>query len=368
MANLTPRLDRLERNQIHNGNFDLWQRGTSVSVGSGAKTFQADRWACARSAYTVTYARSTDVPSLIPNAKYSASLVTTGTSSATSRQCQLIYHFEGYDWSANIGKAVYLQFWAKASVIGTYGINLGFGGTEPTKFVQEFSITAVDTWQLVRILIPTVPLAAWELENGLGVRLGIIASLGSDFNTVGPVGSWSASHTGGGTAAIAANTFGSSASHTFKVAQVLMFAVDSNFTLATNVPSGADFLRVGRTIQEELTLCQRYFEKSYNLTVAPGTVTSEGEFFHQSGGSFSDPRWFKNVVHFKTAKRTIPTVTSYSPTTGASGQVSGAGPSTGTNTDGGQSIINTGETAFSNGDAIRIMNTIQFHWTADAEF
>lgn len=364
MANLTPRINRLERNQIHNGNFDLWQRGTSVSVGSGAKTYLADRWACARGAFTIAYARQTDAP-LVLNAKYSASLTSTGTSTASSRNARLIYHFEGFDWSQNIGKKLYLQFWAKSSVTGTYGINLGFGGTEPSKFVQEFTISVADTWELKRILIPAVPTGAWEVESGIGCRLAIIASLGSDFNTAQMVGQWSPAHLEG-TASIAANTWGSVNTHAFRVSQVMLISVDSDFSLSNLTQM--DFLRTGRTFQEELHICQRYFEKSYNITTAPGTVTDVGAFFHQSGGSFSDPRWFKNVVHFKVHKRTTPTVVSYSPSTGASGQVAGAGPSTGTVTDGAQSLTNIGEASFANGDNVRILNLATFHWTADAEF
>jgi hypothetical protein len=66
----------------------------------------------------------------------------------------------------------------------------------------------------------------------------------------------------------------------------------------------------------ELALCQRYFEKSYNMSIAPGAA---------SGGSGSmsitccgnQNRAFGNAV-FKVSKRSDPTVTFYS-TEGTSG-------------------------------------------------
>jgi hypothetical protein len=57
-----------------------------------------------------------------------------------------------------------------------------------------------------------------------------------------------------------------------------------------------------RPIGVELQLCQRYYEKSYNLTTAPATATTEGL---QAYGSMLDgaSQWFANV-YFKVEKRT----------------------------------------------------------------
>lgn len=41
----TPRIDRLERNLIINGGFDIWQRNTSFAgTAGGAQVYTADRW------------------------------------------------------------------------------------------------------------------------------------------------------------------------------------------------------------------------------------------------------------------------------------------------------------------------------------
>jgi len=59
--------------------------------------------------------------------------------------------------------------------------------------------------------------------------------------------------------------------------------------------------------------CERYFEKTYDLATAPGTVTDAGKIRHSdpiSGGQFYN--------QFSVRKRATPTVVLYSPATGAS--------------------------------------------------
>ena len=70
----------------------------------------------------------------------------------------------------------------------------------------------------------------------------------------------------------------------------------------------------------ELSMCQRYFETSYNLGTAPGTVTATG-----MGMSYvSGPTGFNAggiYFQFKVSKRTTPTMVSYSYASGASGYI-----------------------------------------------
>jgi hypothetical protein len=74
-----------------------------------------------------------------------------------------------------------------------------------------------------------------------------------------------------------------------------------------------------RSIGTELALCQRYFEKSYNQDVVPGTVSSLGQAGF-GGSQTSTTASFLGVssVQFAVVKRTTPTITAYD-LTGASG-------------------------------------------------
>lgn len=72
----------------------------------------------------------------------------------------------------------------------------------------------------------------------------------------------------------------------------------------------------------DLTMCQRYFEKSYGVEVAPGTAQSNwnGAFWNVAinGGDFYSLGGFR----FKTEKRVTPTVTLYDPYYGTAGYMS----------------------------------------------
>lgn len=77
-----------------------------------------------------------------------------------------------------------------------------------------------------------------------------------------------------------------------------------------------------RSIQQEFSLCQRYFNKTYPLSDAPGTAygsanggSSLGAYLYASSNFANLPNWYYSTM------RTIPTVTVYSPYSGASGVV-----------------------------------------------
>lgn len=67
----------------------------------------------------------------------------------------------------------------------------------------------------------------------------------------------------------------------------------------------------------ELALCQRYYEKSYDLATVPGTATAIGQsafFIHGLPSSTG------KEVTFRVTKRVPPAMTGYSPQTGAAGK------------------------------------------------
>jgi hypothetical protein len=68
--------------------------------------------------------------------------------------------------------------------------------------------------------------------------------------------------------------------------------------------------------QQELALCQRFWEKSYDLGTAVGTATLTGAPIQHGGGSL-----ILTGAAFKVQKRAAPTVTIYSPYDGAADRV-----------------------------------------------
>jgi len=69
----------------------------------------------------------------------------------------------------------------------------------------------------------------------------------------------------------------------------------------------------------ELLLCQRYFCKTYNLDVAPGTVTTNGQMIANAVGTSAGHVTFNFV--FPVTMRAAPTVTVYSPGSGLTSRI-----------------------------------------------
>ncbi len=116
-----------------------------------------------------------------------------------------------------------------------------------------------------------------------------------------------------------------------------------------------------RDPEQEESSCQRYFEKSYNLEVAPGTVGSAGAVMKSLDGTQSFA-----TLHFpfKTMKRAVPTCIPYSTNTGAANQMSGDAVNF--------SVGSTRQGRFGfacgvSGVSIAASTFLSAHFTADAE-
>jgi hypothetical protein len=73
-----------------------------------------------------------------------------------------------------------------------------------------------------------------------------------------------------------------------------------------------------RAYEQEMLLCQRYFEKSYDDNIAPGTggyITHGATFYAVTTADIVGNNTFK------VRKRAVPTIVVYSPSTGAAGQI-----------------------------------------------
>lgn len=111
----------------------------------------------------------------------------------------------------------------------------------------------------------------------------------------------------------------------------------------------------------ELALCQRYFEKSYNQANAPGVVLyADSMYFIPSSAKLCQP------VQMKIVKRTTPSVTFYSPNTGATGKAA--------NITGSSDVTVTTASVAGDGSFLIYMssgavagNEYAAHWTASAE-
>ena len=114
------------------------------------------------------------------------------------------------------------------------------------------------------------------------------------------------------------------------------------------------------TSAQTIAACQRFFEKSYNITVNPGSITYSGE--HAMAIPGGEPGALTSV--FKASKRVAPTTTIYNPETGATGSAAGR---TGTGNDIAVAASDIGVSAFSVLTSAVVTDYYVYHWTADSE-
>ena len=219
------------RNKIINGNFDIWQRGTSGTA-AGPGLFMADRWKTTITATGInyTYAQSTDVPNL--TSLYSAKITQSAAGPATSAvEYALRQVVEMSNALQFVGKSITVSFWYKSSIAGTHGIRMVAANmTGGTDLNTEFTINSANTWQYITATFSSAQAvtAITGTANGVGLYLdiGFRVSGGS-----GPVGQ----------STVPANA-------SFNIAQVQLEA-GSSASAFEHRPHGM-----------ELQLCQRYFQ------------------------------------------------------------------------------------------------------------
>lgn len=314
MASKTPRIDTLEssRNLAINSAFDFFQRGTSVTLITGQNRV-ADRFSFAVSgsaSMTGTTARSTDVPTLAQSGYMSTySLDVTATAGLTVsgvNRVSLGYLMEGYDYAALHARKGRVQFWIKAAKTGTFSLFVA-NSTSTRIFIKELQILAANTWEKKVVDLAFDDQGTWLFDNNMGVQFHLYMAAGSSVHT-STLNQW---YTPSSSDRASPNTtnFFSSASDYVRITQ---FSI-----LPGEFPSDADipFTRAGRTIADELAMCQRYYQKAYNADDAPGSSVAYYESDRISHN------FQVKTSYFKVPMRAAPSVTVYTPG-GVSGSIS----------------------------------------------
>lgn len=302
------------KNIIINGNMDFWQRveagTTTVNTATSTQNFTADRMKSFSSGTTsknYSIVQSATVPTFAQSgfdsqASYQFT-VGTGISSYAANDLiwPLYYIVEGYDYQRIHGKTVTFGFWFQASVPGTYSFSLS-NSSLTRSYVTTFNITAANTWQYVTITVALDNTGTWLFTNGQGL-LAFIAATGGSTATTSTLNSWQ-TVTGASNVTVAstATNFYGTTGATFNVAQFSMIEGSNGLG-----PTG--FLRTGENISEELRMCQRYYEKSYDIGIALGTNAAESSL--TSGIAVSSTVLEIPGRVFKVTKRISPTVSIY---------------------------------------------------------
>jgi len=291
------------RNRIINGDMRIDQRNAGAS--STAAGYTVDRWGY----YQTQTSKGTwqqNLNSVTPPAGFknylgfASSSAYSVTASDTFQFYQVIegFNFADFGWGAAGAAAVTVSFWVRSSLTGAFGACLT-NATNTRNYPFTYNILSANTWEQKTITVLGDTTGTWLTTNGSGVSLAFSLGHGSNFS--GTAGAWngtaSAIFPTGATSVVGTN------GATFYITGVQLEAG----SVAT------PFER--RSYGQELSLCQRYYEKSYDQSVVPGTSTYAG-IFCAVGSNASSCGGFT----WKVTKRAAPTVTLYS-NDGTSGAV-----------------------------------------------
>jgi hypothetical protein len=294
------------KNLLYNGAMQVAQRGTStsgISVAPSGDYYTADRWKFLVNALgTWTETLETDAPSGIGFRNSLKVLCTANDASPAAGDYLIVtQRLEGQDlqrlmYGTASAQQVTLSFWVKSNVTGTYIAELR-DTTAGKNAGAAYTISSAATWERKVITFPGNTADVLANDNLARIELNFWLGAGSTF-TSGTLGSaWQST-----TANRAAG-------------QTNLAAATNNYWQVTGVQ-----LEVGpvattfefKSFGQELRECQRYYQKSYNVTVSPGTVTDAGAAI-QRGINSQVPI----NVFLRTTLRTTPTSASfYSPVTG----------------------------------------------------
>ena len=309
------------RNRIINGDMRIDQRNAGASVTPSAdSTYTLDRWFIRNAGGSGRFSiiRSTTSAANFPNSVLLT--VTTTATPGTNEFYGLGQNIEGYNisdlaWGTSNAKDITISFQVRSSLTGTYCVSIRNAAADRS-FVVEFSIDSADTFETKTVTIPGETSGSWGATTNAEMLL--LFCLGSSAGREGTAGSWQTTNIVGTSNQVDwINTSGA----TFYITGVQL-EVGSVATPFERRPFGT-----------ELALCQRYFEKSYNMSVVPGTATAVGA---RVGGTYRENGPGAVQISYLVAKRATPTISIWG-TDGTSGQVTDNAGRAGT-------VANNGET------------------------
>jgi hypothetical protein len=214
------------KNKVINGDFSIWQRGTSFGLGIGT-TYHADRWRSYRdgSGATLTVTREAFTPGAAPVAGYDAQYyIRWNKSVAGSGETFSALQQPIEDVRTLAGQTVTVSFWAKADTnrnlgFGTYQV-FGTGGSSVNYTGPGGQANLTTSWQRFSA---TATLASMSGKT-IGPNSHLVVNFDPPMNTTAVIDIWGV--------------------------QLEAGPIATPFTTATG------------TIQGELAACQRYYYRN----------------------------------------------------------------------------------------------------------
>ena len=298
------------RNLIINGAMQVAQRGTTFTGGGGGG-ITLDMWKFSEGTSAVfDVVRSSTAPAGFANS-FKVDCTTTGTPTGsqegfveTKVESQNLQHLQ---YGTSGAQSATLSFWVRSNKTGDYGLWI-YHYDEASQYATTYTISSADTWEYKTITIPGNTSTALANDNTTGLAIRFYLQIGPDL------------------AGTPSETWQTTLSN--RSPDLNLGDSTDNEWLITGVQ-----LEVGsvatpfehRSYGDELARCQRYFSKSYNQGVDPGTNTAVGCHASRNWDG-SDRSSVPLNTRWPVTMRATPSVTFYN-LQGTSGAISEGGNS-----------------------------------------
>ena len=350
------------KNRIINGDMRIDQRfAGAANTGASTNQHVIDRWLCktmiaGRTRFQQNNTNgpgqsATQIATGFSN-YFGANVVSSNTSYSAGDQYWILQCIEGLNiqdlnWGSSVASPATLSFWVYSSIAGTHAGCFANANADRS-YPFTYTINTANTWQYQTITVPGDTTGSWFSNNGIGMY--VIYNLGSGTTYQSSSGnSWQSSFYQSVTNAVNVQ---SSANGSFYLTGVQL----EKGLQATSF----DFRHYGT----ELSLCQRYYQKTFDQATVPGSWSRNTG---QGIGQCHNSGFFRLQHRFAVPMRSAPSVITYD-SAGSSARVdyyaSGSWNNGGTLSYG----INSNQGGFWTGHDIASSTETQFAYAASAEY
>jgi hypothetical protein len=351
------------QNLLWQGSFDLFQSATSFSS-LNANAALNDGFRMIRDNTPAAYTMIRDAPASglgQPFQYVSKWTVSTADASPPASAYQVYAALvEGYDLlplrcGLSSARPSTISFWVYADHSATYGFFVHLMNASSQAILRAtFSVSS--GWQQVVVSIPALTSFVPYTGAVRAAIVGFVLMAGSDYQS-STVGSWDTTNPG---------KWGVTGQSNFASAT----GRNLQFTGLQWTPGSVTVPYLHLPLSEIVAKAQRYYEKSYDIDVAPGSTSSNGRVYTSGAAGSTTTIDAGTYLRFAVRKRAAPTMTLHHPTTGTSGQWLGgnaaslqtANAASYLTGESGFSVYLTGLTGLTTGYAYSMSG----HWVADA--
>lgn len=282
-------------NKIINGNFDIWQRGTTTVVGIADGEVFPDRFKYRKTGTMVHDAsQSSTVPTadFQPDFSYMTNVTTAQGSLGVSDFSALTYYVEGRDFADLKEKRATLQFYVRSTKTGIHSVSFHNSADDRT-YVTTYTVDVTDTWELKKIVLNfNEGSGTWLLDEGIGLRIDFVQAAGTTLQT-STLDAW---QTGAQIAADTQVNGVDAINNEFYLSQVMLVQEDFSDVV---IP----FRRAAEHYKGELELCRRYFfSPEFDTATTETTLGGAGGILSGGGSTYMG-------IQFPVVMRANPTMT-----------------------------------------------------------